>query len=49
MGVSALRNAAMDAVTLGTLSLPGTDGGNHRLGDLWRDRPLVLVFLRHFG
>jgi hypothetical protein len=20
-----------------------------RLGDLWQDRPAVLVFLRHFG
>jgi len=20
-----------------------------KLGDLWRDRPAVLVFLRHFG
>lgn len=39
----------MDAVTLGALSLPGTDGDTHRLGDLWRERPVVLVFLRHFG
>jgi hypothetical protein len=21
----------------------------HRLGDLWKDRPAVLVFVRHFG
>lgn len=20
-----------------------------RLGDLWRDQPVVLVFIRHFG
>jgi hypothetical protein len=20
-----------------------------RLGDLWRDRPVVLIFLRHYG
>ena len=25
------------------------EGRSRRLGDLWRDRPVVLVFLRHFG
>ena len=25
------------------------DGARHALGELWRDRPVVLVFLRHFG
>ncbi len=26
------------------------DGGRPvRLGDLWRDRPVVLAFLRHWG
>jgi hypothetical protein len=25
------------------------EGGRHRLAALWRDRPVVLVFLRHFG
>jgi hypothetical protein len=39
----------MDAAALGSLTLPATDGGIHRLGDLWRDRPVALVFLRHFG
>ncbi len=24
-------------------------GHSVRLGDLWRDRPAVLVFLRHYG
>lgn len=24
-------------------------GGTVTLGSLWRDRPVVLVFLRHFG
>ena len=24
-------------------------GEPQRLGDLWRDRPVVLVFLRHYG
>jgi len=39
----------MDTTALGSLTLPGVDGAVHRLGDLWRDRPIVLVFLRHFG
>jgi hypothetical protein len=24
-------------------------GRDIRLGDLWRDRPVVLAFVRHFG
>jgi hypothetical protein len=39
----------MDLAALGALSLLDADGAAHRLGDLWRDRPIVLVFLRHFG
>lgn len=26
-----------------------SDGSAVRLGDLWQKKPLVLVFLRHFG
>ena len=25
------------------------DGAEQRLGDLWAERPAVLLFLRHFG
>jgi hypothetical protein len=25
------------------------DGGPVRLSDLWRERPAILLFLRHFG
>jgi len=39
----------MDLRTLENVRLRGTDGGEHRLGDLWSERPVVLVFLRHFG
>jgi peroxiredoxin len=39
----------MDLATLSALTLPDQDGTPHRLGELWRDRPAVLVFLRHFG
>lgn len=39
----------MDVRALGDLTLLDADGNPHRIGDLWRDRPVVLVFLRHFG
>jgi len=25
------------------------DGNEHRLGDSWQKKPIVLVFIRHFG
>jgi len=25
------------------------DGSDVRLGDLWKERPVVLVLLRHYG
>jgi hypothetical protein len=25
------------------------DGSRRQLGEFWKERPLVLVFLRHFG
>src|SRR5437016_5820610 len=39
----------MDLAALSNVTLPDQNGTPHRLGDLWRDRPVVLVFLRHFG
>jgi len=37
------------APALAALLLPDDAGTPGRLGDLWRDRPVVLSFLRHFG
>jgi hypothetical protein len=34
---------------LGTVVIRDLDGAAVELGSLWRDRPIVLVFLRHFG
>jgi len=31
------------------IELEDTRGGRSALGAFWRDRPVVLVFLRHFG
>jgi hypothetical protein len=39
----------MDASALAAVTLPDPEGRPHRLGDLWCDQPVVLVFLRHFG
>lgn len=29
--------------------LPDQDGRERALADFWRERPTLLVFLRHFG
>jgi hypothetical protein len=39
----------VDPVALGAVTLPDADGTPHRLGDFWADRPVILVYLRHFG
>lgn len=37
------------AAALEDLVLPDSYEHDVRLGDLWRDRPAVLVWLRHYG
>jgi len=39
----------VDLAALSATALVDSTGATHRLGDLWSDRPIVLVFLRHFG
>lgn len=39
----------MDTTALGQLTLNDADGQPVRLGDLWSDKPVALVWLRHFG
>jgi len=39
----------VDIQRLEAVELRDPDGAVHRLGDLWEIRPVVLVFLRHFG
>jgi hypothetical protein len=39
----------VDVQALAALDLPDRTGTAHRLGDLWRDHPEIVVFLRHFG
>jgi hypothetical protein len=37
------------ATRLAGIELEDADGARQRLGDLWLKRPIVLVFIRHFG
>ena len=34
---------------LSPIELEDIDGQRFRLGELWQDRTVVLVFIRHFG
>ena len=34
---------------LADIVLPDHEGHHVRLGDLWRDGPVALVWLRHYG
>jgi hypothetical protein len=34
---------------LGAMVLRDADGREVRVGDLWRDRPAALVWIRHYG
>jgi len=39
----------VDVAALQQLELADTDGASRRVGELFAERPVVLVFLRHFG
>lgn len=38
-----------DADRLADLTVFSAQGGRFRLGDLWKEKPAVVVFVRHFG
>ena len=40
---------SVDLERLAQVELVGADGAHYRLGEFWADRPVILVFLRHFG
>jgi hypothetical protein len=42
-------NPPSRADALSEIVLPDQDGTEVRLGDLWAERPAVLVWLRHYG
>jgi hypothetical protein len=41
--------APRDASAIADVVLQDSTGADVRLGDLWAERPAVLVFLRHYG
>ena len=41
-------DAPTDAGDLADITLRDRDSADVRLGDFWRDRPAVLVWLRHY-
>ncbi len=45
----AVPTESLNTKKLGKLELPDAYGEVHRVGDLWADQTLILVFLRHFG
>ena len=52
LGMSKERQEAhppTEAGELAEIRLRDPDGREVRLGDLWRERPAVLVWLRHYG
>ena len=52
LGISKTKQRANPpdrADALADIVLPDHRGNEVRLGDLWRDRPAVLVWLRHYG
>jgi hypothetical protein len=52
LGISKTKQRANppdSADALADIVLPDHQGNEVRLGDLWQDRPAVLVWLRHYG
>jgi prostamide/prostaglandin F2alpha synthase len=52
LGAASTRQATHPPSSAGELAgiaLPDQDGREVRLGDLWRDGPAALVWLRHYG
>jgi len=39
----------MDAAALADITLQDHTRTPRRLGDFWAERPVIVVFLRHFG
>ncbi len=42
-------NPPARADALAEITLPDQDGNEVQLGELWREQPAVLVWLRHYG
>ncbi len=38
-----------DLKMIENVTLPDHSGVEHRIGDLWAERPAVIAWLRHYG
>lgn len=47
--VAEVRPMAGVADRLASIEVLDPEGRSEKLGDQWRDKPVVLVFIRHFG
>lgn len=45
----AKSQSTVDLARLGAIRVQTPDGEHVALGSAWRDRPVVLAFVRHFG
>ena len=43
------KPAPANAAAIADIELLDTDGERVRLGSLWEDEPVLLVWLRHYG
>jgi hypothetical protein len=43
------QRAAADTAAIDNIRLLDVDGKSVRLGSLWKDEPVLLVWLRHYG
>jgi hypothetical protein len=41
--------SSVDANRLAAVELTDSNGAHQRLGAYWADRPVIVVYLRHFG
>ena len=44
-----MTSRSLDLPGLAAVQLPDTEGHARVLGEYWADRPVALIFLRHFG
>ncbi len=49
MPASALPPAGNISPAVSSATVQDTEGKPYRLGDSWQNKPVVLVFIRHFG
>jgi hypothetical protein len=44
-----MSNPDKAPAALAAAEIVDENGGTHTVGELWRERPAVLLFVRHFG